>query len=620
MTQYSYSRVSLFNDCHYHYDLRYNQRLTEIPKFDADNPLIIGRALHSGVEHDVTTAIQDYFNEFPVLTDAIIEESMKLEILIPKVKEFLEQFSDCEFIHEYKIDHDDFIGYVDLIITAPDGTSMVMDFKYSNHIKNYMDSGQLHIYKDRLEQDGFKVKRLAYLFVPKTSIKQKKDEDLFHFRKRLVQAVEESNLTFVPIEFKEMESVYFLNNTRKIEKTTDFSKRNNSGNCFSCIPRFAPDYLEIITDYKGDMIMQLPSAQRRNVEKVTKRVIWLYGAPFTGKTTFANGFPNPIMLNTDGNIRFVDAPYLRIANEVTSTGRVTNTKLAWDIFKDALFELEKKNNEFKTVIVDLLEDTFEACRLYMYEKLGIEHEADNSFKAWDMVRTEYLSTMKRVVHLDYENIILISHEDTTKDVTKKSGDKITAIKPNLQEKAALKIAGMVDIVGRVVADDDDRRIVFKSKDYVFSGGRLPNLPVSEIELDVDQLFDVYDEANKNLHASKNKPKSEENKDEPSRSNENADKTEESNTPNERRRTRRNSEDSSKTEKVDTEEQSVDEEKPKRERRSRKTEDESEQKEEKPRRQRRERKPVEDDTPPGEDALAEEEETPKRTRRTRRTRD
>lgn len=70
----------------------------------------------------------------------------------------------------------------------------------------------------------------------------------------------------------------------------------------------------------------------------------------------------------------------------------------------------------------------------------------------------------------YENIILISHEDTSKDITKKGGDKITAIKPNMQDKVALKVAGMVDIVARIVADGDDRTFNFKSNEVIFGGG------------------------------------------------------------------------------------------------------------------------------------------------------
>jgi len=161
------------------------------------------------------------------------------------------------------------------------------------------------------------------------------------------------------------------------------------------------------------------------------------------------------------------------------------------ITKDVLLELEKKDNDFKTIVIDLVEDTYEHCRVYCYDKLGIEHESDNSFKAWDFVRNEFLGTIKRFMNLDYENIILISHEDTSKDITKKSGDKITAIRPNITEKISLKLAGMVDIVARIVVDEGKRSISFKSDNVVFGGGRL-KLNTTEIPLDYNELMNVYE--------------------------------------------------------------------------------------------------------------------------------
>ena len=238
--------------------------------------------------------------------------------------------------------------------------------------------------------------------------------------------------------------------------------------------------------------MLLPSTERRQVGKTTKRKLWIYGSAFSGKTTFVDSAPNPLNLNTDGNIQFVTMPYIHIKD--TYEGRIK--VLAWKNFKDAIAELEKGGNDFKTIVVDLLEDTYEQCRLYMYDQMGITHESDDSFKAWDKVRTEFLSTIRRLMNLDYENIILISHEDMSKDITKKGGDKITAIKPNLQEKVANKIAGMVDIVARVVVEDDDTRILsFKSTEMIFGGGRLKNISKTQIPLDWNALMEVYDEAN-----------------------------------------------------------------------------------------------------------------------------
>lgn len=78
--------------------------------------------------------------------------------------------------------------------------------------------------------------------------------------------------------------------------------------------------------------MLLPKNERRNLNATKKKVVWIYGAPFSGKTFFANQFPDPLMLNTDGNIKFVDAPYIAIRDTVTVEGRLTKRQLAWDVF------------------------------------------------------------------------------------------------------------------------------------------------------------------------------------------------------------------------------------------------------------------------------------------------
>jgi phage nucleotide-binding protein len=200
--------------------------------------------------------------------------------------------------------------------------------------------------------------------------------------------------------------------------------------------------------------------------------MWIYGAPFSGKTTLADSAPDPLMLNTDGNAVYVTAPYVTIKDEVTVMGRITKRKFAWEVFKEYIDELEKKQNDFKTIVVDLVNDTYELCRLYMFDKLGITHESDDTFRAWDKVRTEYLSTMRRLINLPYDNIILISHEDSTKDLTKKSGDKISSVKPKMQDKVADAIAGMVGFVGRVYVDEGKHLLSIKNDEVIYGGGRL----------------------------------------------------------------------------------------------------------------------------------------------------
>lgn len=460
-----------------------------LPPDDPANALVLGTALHTGLEKGTEAAIEQYFMAYPIITDEHVDEQIKLEYLIPLARAMLP-----EGYFEVKVSNGDFIAFLDLLAPVDDtGTVFdLYDFKYSNNADNYQDSVQLHFYKWLFElvNPGKTIRHLKYLMVPKVKIKHGKKESLPDFRKRLQARLEEVEPEFLPVQYDFNKVIQYLMGVKHVLEAKEYPK-NQSFLCNWC------EYQKYCIE--GVDYMILPKNERRKIEKVEKRVVWLYGAPFCGKTTFANKFPDPIMANTDGNIRFVDAPFVPIKDQVTVEGRMTKRTFAWQVFKDFVAEMEKKDNDFNTIIVDLLEDLYEHCRLYMYDQLGISHESDDSFRAWDKVVTEFLSTLKRLMNLDYENIILISHQDTSKDITKKSGDKITAIKPNLREKVALKVAGMVDIVARVVADGENRTLSFKQDEVIFGGGRL-TASTNSIDLDFDAFLAVYDEANRNAAA------------------------------------------------------------------------------------------------------------------------
>ena len=471
--------------------------LNTIPDTEPDNALILGTALHTGIEEGVEQALDFYQSSFPILTDDHIHEMMKLEAMIPKAKALLPPGGTFEL----PIGDSDFTGFMDYLWPAgwmntrhPSnywGEDVqvfdLYDFKYSNNGKSYSVSGQLHEYKYwyELTHPGHRIRNMYFLIVPKVKIRQKKTETLMQFRDRLQDALKEAEPYLMPVQYDPMKIIGFLTDVKHMVEAADFPKNPNHF-CGWC------EYQEYCE--KGWNYMLLPKNERRNLNATKKKVVWLYGAPFSGKTFFANQFPDPLMLNTDGNIKFVDAPYIAIRDTVTVEGRITKRKLAYEVFVETVDELEKKQNTFKTIVVDLLEDIYEACRVYICDRQGWKHESDDSFRAWDMVRSEFLNTLKRLINMDYENIILISHEDRTRDLTRKSGDKISSIKPNLQDKVANKVSGMVDLVARIVADDNDRVLSFKTSEVIFGGGRL-TVHNKEIPLDYEAFCEVYEEAN-----------------------------------------------------------------------------------------------------------------------------
>lgn len=454
--------------------------------------MILGHALHTGIEQGTEAGVKEYLNAYPVITDSHINEQIKLEYWIPRVRALIDP--EAEF--EVPLQDPDFIGFIDLLTPATGFHNQPMpnlydlvDFKYASSASRYAASEQLHLYKYFFEKlnPGKFIRNLTYWIIPKVSIKQKKNEDLVQFRTRIEEELSGKEIEFVKVDYDPNKVIGFLTGCKRCLEAKDFPEKHS----YLCNWCEYQDYCQ-----KGEDYMLLPKNERRDLTAINKKVLWIYGKPFSGKTWFTNRFPDVLMLNTDGNIKYVDAPYIPIRDEVTVNGRITNIKLAWDVFKDVIDELAKKQNEFRTIVVDLLEDTYEMCRLYIYKDMGITHESDDSFRAWDKVRTEFLSTIRKLVNLDYENIILISHEDMSRDIMKKGGDKVTAIKPNMQDKVCNKVAGMVDLVTRLVSEGDTRKLTFKNSETIFGGGRLI-VKEDEINADYDEFIALYEEANTN---------------------------------------------------------------------------------------------------------------------------
>lgn len=597
MTQYSYSRVDLWEKCPYHYKIRYIDRLTELPRLDADSPLILGHALHKGIESGEASMEHDYYDSFPIVTNEQVNEMTKLQILLLKVQAELSAFDGCEFKHEYPIMTKDFIGFADLIMTAPDGTSTVIDFKYSNHVDNYMDSGQLHLYKYYLEQRGYNVKHMAYIFIPKTGIRQKKDEDLFHFRQRLVETVSKQEVKLVSIDYDEMRVIEFQNAIKNIEQATDFPK-NPSGRCFSCIPRFAPNYLNATQNEKGEILMQLPKNERRQKKVDLKPDVWLYADSYVGKTTFWDQFDDVLMINTDGNTDNITSPIFPLKDVVTKEGRMTKRKFAWNVFLEIVEKFEVGNPEgYKTIVIDLMEDLRDDCRNYVMDKFNWEHESDGSYgKGWSMVTKEFDNAIKRLKAVGLQ-IVYISRE-VRKDVTMKGNSVRTNFQPNIDDKSANFLTGTVDITMRAyVNEEGEHKLMLQKQPNVFGGGRF-DFKQAEIPLEKNAFLDALKDAQPKVAG---RQKTEPVKDEEKGFQEQSESTETTN------------------------DEST--EKPKRKRRTRNAEqpEESTETDDKPKRQRRTRKTrdttSDDDqvTPPGEDDAQPKDEASKTAPRRRRRR-
>jgi hypothetical protein len=118
--------------------------------------------------------------------------------------------------------------------------------------------------------------------------------------------------------------------------------------------------------------------------------------------------------------------------------------------------------------------------------MKITHESDAGYgKAYDMVTTEFNTVLKRIKAAGYH--LVIASKELEGEVTLKSGGKYTTFKPNVPDKIANTISGLVDISARAYVDDAGKRwLQLGKQDHVFGGGRY-DFRVDKCELSMTAL-------------------------------------------------------------------------------------------------------------------------------------
>lgn len=467
MFKTSYSRVGTFTQCPRKFELNYVDGLKVPFNCDAANPLVIGTMLHECIEVGVDEAIANYKASYPVMTDLMVNELMKIKVLGSRARELAWGMldDDTDPVFEVKVEDDSgFVGFVDMLIPRGKGLWTMLDFKYSNNVDRYLESGQLSVYKyfyEKTHPDEV-IQDMAFLIVPKTMIRQKKTEDLYQFRERLSATLEDMWPKLYPVAYDLGHVADFAVGTCTMANAVEFPK-HESRLCDWC------DYKDFCLG--GNDMLILPKNERRPEAVITDPDMWIYADSYVGKSTFVDHFDDVLFINTDGNTQNITSPFIQIADELVTEGRMSRKVLAWSKFCEVIDELEKHDNDFRVIALDLVEDLYEHCRFYVFDQLGIKHESDGGYgKGWDMVRTEFLGKMKRLKSLGYR-VIYISKELVT-EITYANGMKVSTFKPNLPDKVANVLAGTVTMTLRAYMDERGHFLQLRKNENVFGGGRI----------------------------------------------------------------------------------------------------------------------------------------------------
>lgn len=213
--------------------------------------------------------------------------------------------------------------------------------------------------------------------------------------------------------------------------------------------------------------MLLPENKPTSFDKTpTKFFVW--GASMTGKTFFARQFPNPILLNTDGNAAKVDTPSVNITS--------------FEQFIKILNEIEEGKHTFETVIIDLVDDIELMMINSICNKYKVESLSDVPFgKGFATANKCWKDLMMKLSKSKY-NIIFISHI-----FEKLENDKTIQV-PSLPAKSLNACLGRCDLQIQTLKMGNTYNKIITSKRDMYTPEDIKNTKMLEILKPIIGLF------------------------------------------------------------------------------------------------------------------------------------
>jgi hypothetical protein len=214
--------------------------------------------------------------------------------------------------------------------------------------------------------------------------------------------------------------------------------------------------------------MPLPTKKTPPKDDLGDFTTLIYGPTKIGKTTFASRFPEALFLACEPGLNALEAYQMSITS--------------WTDLLAAAAEIAKGEHQFKTVVIDTVDNAYKYCEEYVCAAEKIRHPNDLEYgKGAAFVNNEFQRVLTKLAALPY-GLILISH-DKEREVKTPTGKYMKTI-PTLSDKACKIVLGMADMVlycdteetevdGKVVSR---RTIRTKPTIYYDAGDRTGRLP------------------------------------------------------------------------------------------------------------------------------------------------
>lgn len=196
----------------------------------------------------------------------------------------------------------------------------------------------------------------------------------------------------------------------------------------------------------------------------------VYGQPGLGKSTLALSTPNPVLFDFDGGIQRVNGAFQCPTLQVQD----------WTEVLQALQELEKDSNDFKTIVIDTAGKMLDYMSTYIIQqdnRLG-KRDGSLTLQGFGARKIMFINFLKRVSMMG-KHVIFVAHEREEKD-----GD-IRIVRPEIGGSSAGDLIKELDLVGYMQAIGNKRTISWTPQEKFYAKNTCNLPPMQEIPVIID---------------------------------------------------------------------------------------------------------------------------------------
>lgn len=174
----------------------------------------------------------------------------------------------------------------------------------------------------------------------------------------------------------------------------------------------------------------LPTMKTKPKASLFDLTALVYGPSKIGKSSMCSNAPHALFLATEPGLNALEVFQVNITN--------------WEEMLQACQEIAEGKHEFKTIVLDTVDNAYRMCSEHVCKKFKVEHESDLGFgKGYALINNEFQRVLNKLAFLPY-GLILISHSHD-KDIETRTGTH-TRIVPTLPEKVRKIVTGLVDMI------------------------------------------------------------------------------------------------------------------------------------------------------------------------------